>query len=125
MVFVSFVLLIVSPCVFKTTSCSASCFTRSISSVKTYCLTLSSRNLKNIIFFFVICRRIHYTYTFQLFFTHFFEHPSFNFDKLDSNVLMSFRNFSNPKINFLSDCHVMLFSERKMCVIILLLFVGN
>lgn len=34
-------------------------------------------------------------------FTHFFEHPSFNFDSFDSNVFISFRNFSNPKINFL------------------------
>lgn len=102
MAFVSFFfLLIVSTCGFETTSCSASCFTRSISSNSANCLRFSSRNLKKyyIPLYFGICWLIYYTYTFQLTFTHFFEHPSFNFDSFDSNVFMSFRKFSNPIIN--------------------------
>lgn len=34
--------------------------------------------------------------------THFFKPPSFNFDKLDSNDLISLRKLSNPKINHLN-----------------------
>lgn len=95
-----------------TSSCSANCFTRSISSISASCLRLSSRNLKTM-FFLTICKsssdQVYWVFVtrericflnvrvLELVFTHFFKPPSLSFDSFDSNVLMSLRKFSNPK----------------------------